>query len=202
LPEFRTRFHYTALNRSVELGRVGFLYAEVSGWTPGTRYKTSFYSMLGGVGQTMSGEGFRPFSVNFRRAAQRRKECSPPRKPWVNGATREGAPKGRKNPSIPEIFFIHGNSVLLQKRHEFILKRPRLVMLPLMGYVVSNGGGSRLADGKRTVAGLPCKKMVFGPTPVYPFRRIRFYETGDFGDGKVGGHTNQKMDVIASSIHA
>jgi hypothetical protein len=71
-----------------------------------------------------------------------------------------------------------------------------------MGYVVPNGGGSRLAYGKRPVAGLPSKKMVFGPTPVHPPRRIRFYQTSDIGDGMVGGHTNQKMHMIASSIHA
>ena len=56
MPEFRTRFHYTALNRSVELGRVGFRTAEAAGGTlillPEARYKTSFYSMLGRVGQT------------------------------------------------------------------------------------------------------------------------------------------------------
>ena len=63
LPEFRTRFHYTALNRSVELGRVGFRTAEAAGGTlillPEARYKTSFYSMLGRVGQTESRGEFR-----------------------------------------------------------------------------------------------------------------------------------------------
>ncbi len=75
-------------------------------------------------------------------------------------------------------------------------------MLLLMSYVVPNGGSTRLADGERPVTGLPCKEMVFGPMPVHPSRRVRFYETSDIGDGMVGWHTNQKMDMIASSVHA
>jgi hypothetical protein len=38
--------------------------AEAAGWTPEARYKTSFYSMLEGVGQTLSEEGFRPVSTH------------------------------------------------------------------------------------------------------------------------------------------
>ena len=62
--------------------------------------------------------------------------------------------------------------------------------------------GTSLADGERAVAGLPGKKMVFGPTPVHPPRQIRFYQMSDIGDGVVGGHTNQEMHVIASAIDA
>ena len=45
--------------------------AAAAGWTPEARYKTSFYSMLGGVGQTLSREGFKPFSTPLHRAAKR-----------------------------------------------------------------------------------------------------------------------------------
>ena len=75
-------------------------------------------------------------------------------------------------------------------------------MLLLMGYVVPNGGGSRLTYRERPVAGLPRKKMVFGPALMYPSRRVRFYQTSDVGDGAIGGDANQQMDVIASSIDA
>jgi hypothetical protein len=75
-------------------------------------------------------------------------------------------------------------------------------MLLLVRNVGPNRGGTRLAYGESAVAGLPCKNVVFGPTPVHPPRRIRFYQASDIRDGVVGGHANQEMDVIAGSIHA
>ena len=64
-----------------------FCTAEAAGWTlsllPEARYKTSFYSMSGGDGQTLSMVGIpaRFEDSKLRRVAA--KECSPRRKPWV-----------------------------------------------------------------------------------------------------------------------
>ena len=76
------------------------------------------------------------------------------------------------------------------------------MMLLLMGDVIPNRTESGLASGERTVADLPCKNMVFGPTPVHPSRRIRFDQASDIGDGAVGRHPHKEMDMIPSSIHA
>ena len=75
-------------------------------------------------------------------------------------------------------------------------------MLLLMGDVIPNRTESGLAYGERTVAGLPCKNMVFGPTPAHPLRRIRFYQTSAIGDGMGSGHAYEKMHVVASAIDA
>ena len=76
------------------------------------------------------------------------------------------------------------------------------MMLLLMGNVVPNRTESRLAYSERPIAGLPCKQVVFRPTPVHPLRRIRFYQTSDIGDEMGGGHAYEKMYVVASAIDA
>src|SRR5579862_4479069 len=75
-------------------------------------------------------------------------------------------------------------------------------MLLLLRDVTPNRFHPRLADGERAVSGLPGEAFVIGPTPVYPPGGICLYQTGDVRDGMVGGDTNEKMDVIASSVHA
>src|SRR6266436_5254903 len=67
------------------------------------------------------------------------------------------------------------------------------MMLLLMGNVVPNRTESRLAYSERPIAGLPCKQVVFRPTPVHPLRRIRFYQTSDIGDEMGGGHAYEEM---------
>ena len=78
-----------------------FRTAEAAGWTlnllPEARYKTSFYSMLGGVGQTESRGRFRPVSGDVGAlAAERQKNIAH----GVSRGSRAigvGAPKGRKS---------------------------------------------------------------------------------------------------------
>ena len=63
-----------------------------------------------------------------REAAQ---ECSPRRKPWERTPVSEEPCKGGRN-SIPEIFFVAGNVVSLEKKQELLLKRapPVVFFLP------------------------------------------------------------------------
>ena len=93
-----------------------FRTAEAAGWTREARYKTSFYSMLEGAGQTLSlRRDFGGFSPPLAQPRSGEQYVAWGVKPWVTRRFEEEAPKGRTSPSIPEIFFIHGNSVLLQK---------------------------------------------------------------------------------------
>ena len=158
-----------------------FCTAEVSGWTPEARYKTSFYSMLGGVGQTLSMEGFRPVSASLDSPRRGEKSVAHGASRGYRGDFRweprrgERVGQSQRYRSSTEIPFFFRNAMNSSWND--------LALLLLMGYVVPNRTESRLAYGERTVAGLPCKNMVFGPTPVHPLRRIRFYQTSDLGDG-------------------
>jgi len=111
------------------------------------------------------------------------------------------SPKGRKSHQPRDI--VHSTTIpfFFKNTKKLLLKRPYLVMLLALKCRPDRIGTS-LAHGERAVAGLPGKKMAFGPKPVYPPRRIRFYQMSDIGDGVVGGHTNQEMHVIASAIDA
>ena len=78
-----------------------------------------------------------------REAAQ---ECSPEparakprgRKPWVRVSNEGQAPQGRQK-LLPDIPFVVGNLVLLQKGDIFLLERHLLVMFFLVGDIPGNG---------------------------------------------------------------
>jgi len=64
-------------------------------------------------------------------------------------------PQRGERKSVPEIFFVVGDMIILQKCEQFITERLLLVMLLLAGDVVCDCGDIGFADAENAVSGLP-----------------------------------------------
>jgi len=88
--------------------------------------------------------------------------------------------------------------ILLQKRHELLLKRPLLVMLLLPRDIFRYLRNARFTDAENAITRLPRKsgRMVLP----HPTSRIRFHNTRDLGRRMRRSHANQHVDVIRFAV--
>ena len=107
------------------------------------------------------------------------------------------APQGRaRDHSIPKIFLIEFNFMVLQQPAELILERLSFVMLLLIGDVRLDRVASRMAHGERAIAGLPRELVRARKCVVHPMRRAGFQSANEVGERRLLAKRDQQVDVI------
>ena len=72
----------------------------------------------------------------------------------------------------------------------------------LIGHIVDDGVGIRLADGERSVTGLPMETGECRAFGFQPFRRTGFHRLDDLGDGARSRNAEEKMHMIGDATNA
>ncbi len=117
--------------------------------------------------------------------------------PWKGCRTRFQSPGGAT--SIPEILLIECDSMPLQQRDIFFLKRLLMVMRFLGSNVIRHGWNLRFANRKRAVSFLPTELSHLHFGFIRPFRRIRLDARQHLRHGYRWFEFRQYMDVVADS---
>lgn len=110
------------------------------------------------------------------------------------------SPEGATYGSVPDVPLIEADPMTDQYIEIFLLKCHGLVMLPLFGDVLLNGGTLGFRYGEGTLARLPCKSREFRPLGLDPPRRRLFNFFHRPADALSPPKLEKDVDVVLDGI--